>query len=197
MRKPLQAKIKKDVKWEWTEENTKYIDKIKKKITVLPPMYIPKEEEKLIIETDASQTYWGGILKAETFIENNRIEKICAYASGTFQGAQLNYHSNELEILAIIKTIKKFAIYLIPQEFIIRSDNNFFGYFLRTNITGDYKQGRLIRWQQWFNYYKFKVEHIAGEKNYLADALTRELHYKYIYQQEISSSQMTTTIIDE
>ena len=56
----------------------------------------------------------------------------------------------------------------------VRTDNKNFGYFLRTKISGDYKQGRLIRWQQWFNYYKFRVEHIAGTKNSLADALTRE-----------------------
>jgi hypothetical protein len=58
MRKPLQGKIKKDIKWEWTEKDTKYIDKIKSKIKTLPPMYIPKEEDQLIIETDVSQSYW-------------------------------------------------------------------------------------------------------------------------------------------
>ena len=63
IRKLLQTKIKKHVKWEWNDKDTKYIDKIKSKITILPQMYIPREEEKLIIETDASQTYWGGILK--------------------------------------------------------------------------------------------------------------------------------------
>lgn len=57
----------------------------------------------------------------------------------------------------------------------MRTDNKQFGYFLRTNIAGDYKQGRMLRWQQWFNYYRFKVEHIAGTKNSLADAMSGEL----------------------
>lgn len=35
----------------------------------------------------------------------------------------------------------------ISQEFTVSSNNKNFGYFLRTNITGDYKQGRLFRWQ--------------------------------------------------
>nr|WLW14337.1 MAG: RNase H protein [Endogenous cotton pararetrovirus] len=63
---------------------------------------------------------------------------------------------------------------LLPKEFVVRTDNKQFGPFIRNNITGDYKQGRLLRWQQWFNYYKFTIEHIRGEENYLADLLTRE-----------------------
>lgn len=57
----------------------------------------------------------------------------------------------------------------------MRTDNKQFGPFIRNNITGDYKQGRLLRWQQWFGYYKFNIEHIKGENNHLADTLTREM----------------------
>lgn len=138
----------------------------------LPTLYHPKEEDYMILETDASHGFWGGILKARN---EEGIEQLCRYTSGSFQGSELNYHSNEKEYLAIKKTIKKFSIYIISKEFEVRTDSKNFTYFLRTNIEGDYKQGRLLRWQQWFNYYKFKVVHIPGVKNSLADAMSREL----------------------
>ena len=96
----------------------------------------------MIIETDASQEYWGAILKARV---DDKDEYLCRYTSGSFQGPELNYHSNEKEYLAVKKAIKKFAIYVISSRFIIRTDNKNFGYFLKINIVGDYKQGRFFK----------------------------------------------------
>lgn len=149
IRKPLQKKLKKDVIFNWKKEDTDYINKIKKKLVNLPPLYLPSEEDYMILETDASGEHWGAVLKAKT---PNGEEKLCRYTSGTFQGPEINYHSNEKEYLAVKKGITKFRIYLISKEFLVRTDNKNFSYFLRTNISGDYKQGRLIRWQQWFNH---------------------------------------------
>ncbi|UTQ50644.1 MAG: reverse transcriptase (domains: peptidase, RT, RNase H) [Plant associated caulimovirus 1] len=171
-KKPLQGKLKKDVSFAWTEEDSKVVDKIKKKFTNVPPLYHP-------LETDASGDYWGAALKAKVKeSDGDYTEKLCRYTSGTFKKHELSYHSNEKECLAVKKGIKKFRVYLISSEFLVRCDNKNFGYFLRTNIADDYKQGRLVRWQQWFSHYKFKVEHIKGTNNVLADCLTREFHEK-------------------
>lgn len=175
MRKPLQTKLKKDVPWTWTHDDSNYMAKIKKGLNEFPKLYHPNPEDQLIIETDASNDFWGGILKAKTKDDTN--ELICRYTSGSFKAAELNYHSNEKEILAIINVIKKFTGYLTPVEFLIRTDNKNFTHFLTINHKGDYKQGRLIRWQMWFSRYQFKVEHISGETNVFADFLTREFHH--------------------
>ncbi|GJQ98434.1 Orf y [Tanacetum coccineum] len=119
MRQPLQGKLKKDIVWNWTQSDTDYIKKIKKNLTVFPKLYLPSNEDFLIIETDASEEIWGGILKAKT-PDNN--EKFCRYTSGSFKAAEKNYHSNEKELLAVKNVISKFS---------------------------DSKQGRLVRWQAW------------------------------------------------
>ncbi|GKA20044.1 Orf y [Tanacetum coccineum] len=150
MRQPLQGKLKKDIVWNWTQSDTDYIKKIKKNLTVFPKLYLPSNEDFLIIETDASEEIWGGILKAKT-PDNN--EKICRYTSGSFKAAEKNYHSNEKELLAVKNVISKFSAYLTPVTFLVRTDNKNFTYFLRTNIAGDSKQGRLVRWQAWFSHY--------------------------------------------
>nr|WOA03487.1 reverse transcriptase [Atractylodes mild mottle virus] len=174
IRKPFQAKLKKDVTWSWTDSDTSLMIKIKKGLKSFPTLYHPKLEDKLIIECDASDSFWGGILKAKTIDDEK--EYICRYTSGSFKQAELNYHSNEKEILAAMNTIKKFSGYLTPVEFLIRTDNKNFTFFLNTNHKGDYKQGRLIRWQMWFSRYSFTVEHLPGNKNVFADFLTREFN---------------------
>ncbi|KAJ9562266.1 hypothetical protein OSB04_007426 [Centaurea solstitialis] len=99
IRAPLQVKLKKDVPWEWNDSDTNYICKVKKNLTTFPKLYHPLPEDKLIIETDASGEYWGGVLKAI----NSDQELICRYASGSFKDAEKNYHSNEKEYLAVIR----------------------------------------------------------------------------------------------
>lgn len=152
------------------KEDCKYVEKIKKAVGPLPQLYHPSREDTMVIETDASEKHWGGILKA---ITPSGDEHIYRYASGTFTVPEQNYHSNEKEILALIKTIKRFKIFLLPKHFIARSDNQNVGYFVRTNISGDYKQGRLVRWQQFLQYYNFDIEYIEGTKNVLADIMSR------------------------
>ncbi|KAL2479787.1 RNA-directed DNA polymerase [Abeliophyllum distichum] len=92
MRTPLQKKLKKDYKWNWSKEDSLYVRKIKSKLKNLPPLYHPHKDDKMIIETDASQEFWGAALKAIT--EENE-EKLCSYASGTFNSAEKNYLINE------------------------------------------------------------------------------------------------------
>ncbi|KAH9288674.1 hypothetical protein KI387_032791, partial [Taxus chinensis] len=65
----------------WNEEMTEAIKRIKKQVLNLPPMSLPGQGLK-IIECDASENYWGAILKEKA--ENGK-EKICRYASGSFQ----------------------------------------------------------------------------------------------------------------
>nr|KAJ0189911.1 hypothetical protein LSAT_V11C800453960 [Lactuca sativa] len=101
MRKPLQAKLKKDVIWIWSNADTDYIKKIKKVLINFPKLYLPNIEDSLIIETDASDEFWGGVLKAKN---PKNEEQICRYTSGSFKAAEKNYHSNEKELLAETKT---------------------------------------------------------------------------------------------
>ena len=68
------------------------MDRVKAKVKKLPTLYHPGPDDKMIIETDASQEYWGAILKARV---DDKDEYLCRYTLGSFQGPELNYHSNE------------------------------------------------------------------------------------------------------
>ncbi|KAL4590526.1 hypothetical protein LXL04_003458 [Taraxacum kok-saghyz] len=102
----------------YVENEDDYIKKIKKILINFPKLYLQNIEDSLVIETDASDEFWGGVLKAKN---SKNEEQIC-----------------------------------------------------RTKIAGDNKLGRLVCWPEWFSRYTFTVEHLAGNKNVLADCLTRD-----------------------
>jgi len=188
IRKPLQTMLKDDHKWNWKESDTKYIDGIKIKILKnIPDLHFPKPNDIMIIETDASDQYWAGCLKAyigeKTFEELknskgkiHKEEQLCKYTSGSFSGATLNYHSNEKELLAILKTVKKFEIHIIQKPFLIRTDNNNLTYFkkMKFDKRSARSRSRWIRWQLELAEYQYEINHIAGTDNSLPDCLTRE-----------------------
>ena len=77
----------------------------------LPKLRLPNESDYLILQIDASDKYWTSILKTD-------LGEMCRYASGTFNNNQINYDINEKELLAIIKGINKFEIFLLPKPLI-------------------------------------------------------------------------------
>ena len=72
-----------------------------------------------IVQTDASQTGWGGILLAITNIGE---EKLCRYCIGTFNNYQKNFSSTNLEIEAIILVLEKLQLFLNQEQFTLRID---------------------------------------------------------------------------
>ena len=82
---------------------------------------------------------------------------------------------NEKELLAIIKGINKFEIFLLPKPFIIETDNTQVAGFIKNNTGKGVQVIRLSRWQTLFSYYNFKIVHIKGTDNFLADFLSRNV----------------------
>jgi len=79
----------------------------------LPVLNLPNEEDDLILETDASNEHWSAVLKIKEG------EKLCKYCSGSFNEAECNYPTMKKEILAVIRGIKKFLIFLPPKSFLV------------------------------------------------------------------------------
>jgi len=130
---------------------------------------LPNERDDFILKTDASNKHWSAVLKIKEG------EKLCEYYSGSFNKAECNYPMMEREILAVIRGVEKFLIFLSPKPFLIRTDCKGILSFEKTNLSNMPVQGRLPRWQLWLNQFSFSIEHIQGSKNSLADSLTREL----------------------
>ena len=92
---PLYSKTKNRRQKYFNKEDIKLVQKIKEFVKNLPTLHLPLDSEYKIIQTDASQTEWGGILLPLT---NNLEEKLCRYCNGTFNEYQKNPSSTDLEI---------------------------------------------------------------------------------------------------
>ncbi|GAV78588.1 hypothetical protein CFOL_v3_22054, partial [Cephalotus follicularis] len=102
----------------WTNIHTQLIKQIKIYAKEIPCLHLPTPEAQKIVETDASNLGYGGILKQKM----NDKEQLIQYTSGTWNNAQRNYATVKKEILAIVLCIQKFQSDLINQKFLVRVD---------------------------------------------------------------------------
>jgi len=94
LRGPLQDLLKKRMNQQWQAHHTSLVKQLKSLCKNLPRLAIPEPGDQLIVETDASEKYWGGVLKAEN---NDNREHVCRYANGCFKPAEINYHSKAFQ----------------------------------------------------------------------------------------------------
>jgi len=78
----------------------------------LPILNLPNEEDDLILNIDASNEHWSAIHKIK------KGEKLCKYYSGSFNKVVCNYRTMEKEILAVIRGIENFLIFIVPNLFL-------------------------------------------------------------------------------
>ena len=96
--------LKKDTKWEWTKSHSAIVDSLKNIICSKPALAIFNPNIPAIVYTDASREGYAGILTQKV----DNIERPVAYFSRQTNTSEKNYHSFELELLAIVKTLEKF-----------------------------------------------------------------------------------------
>ncbi|XP_031350303.1 uncharacterized protein K02A2.6-like isoform X1 [Photinus pyralis] len=125
----------------------------------------------IYITTDASKTGMSGVL---SHIMPDGVERIVACVSRTFTKAELNYSTVHREALACIFAIKKFHDYIFGQNFTIRTDQKALIAILGNNKeTNQTYANRLKRYALYLSNFSYKIEHIKGQKNVIADCFSR------------------------
>lgn len=92
-----------------------------------------------------------------------------AYFSQSTNKAEINYHSFELEMLAVVKAIERFHIYLYGINFTVVTDCHALVFALnKANLNP-----RVARWTFRLQNYTFKIMHREGRRMVHVDALSR------------------------
>ena len=118
---PLHAKLRKNGQKYFNSEDVKLVKEIKEKVKNLKPLELPLDNNNFIIETNASISGWGAILKQKPNKYSAKSEeRICRYASGTYKLKTVN--NTDREILAVIHALNSFRLYLGFKEFTVRTD---------------------------------------------------------------------------
>ena len=109
----------------------------------------------------------GGVLLQE----RNEVLHPIGFVSRKLLTREAKYSTIELECLAVVYTLTKFARYLLGRSFTLLSDHKPLSY-LRS---GRSVRGRLCRWALALQEYDFVVHHIPGSQNFFADFLSRNV----------------------
>ena len=107
--KPLNDLLKKDQKFEWTEDCQKSFEDLKKCFTEEPVLMMPNHMKPFQIESDASKYASGAVL---TQLNAYGDWHPCAFISKTFSPTERNYEIYDRELLAIIQALEEWRHYI-------------------------------------------------------------------------------------
>lgn len=118
-----------------------------------------------------------------------------AYFSQSTNGTEKKYHSFELEMLAMVRAVQRFHLYLYGISFTIVTDCNTLVYSInKANINP-----RIARWTLALQEYQFKVIHRPGKRMSHVDALSRSTCYVNALplERELEFRQLADPVIAE
>jgi hypothetical protein len=167
--KPLHDRLKMEPP-PWTDIHTNVVRTIKNQVKNLPCLYLPIPQAFKIVETDASDIGYGGILKQK--IDNK--EQVIAFTSKHWNPAQQNYSTVKKEVLAIVLSISKFQSDLLNQKFLVCVDCKSAKDILQKDVKNLASKQIFARWQAILSVFDFEIEYLKGSENSLPDYLTRE-----------------------
>ena len=162
---PLHQYTQKESPFVWSKEAEDAFDKLKAVLTETPVLAYPDPQLPFILDTDASNTGIGAVLSQS--IDGR--ERPVAFFSQTLGRAQRNYCVTRRELLAVVKSIRRFHAYLYGQRFVVRTDHSALQWLLNFRDP----EGQVARWLETLQEYNFTVEHRPGSKHVNADAMSR------------------------
>ena len=154
----------------WSDLHTQIVRQIKDQVQSIPLLHLADPSAPKIVETDASDIGYGGILKQ---VQGSK-EHIIQFTSAHWNDCQKNYSTVKKEILSIVLCITKFQSDLLNQKFLLRIDCKSAKEVLQKDVHNLASKQIFARWQAILSIFDFEIAYIKGEMNSLPDYLTRE-----------------------
>jgi transposase InsO family protein len=165
---PLTNLTADDVKWKWTPEEQDAFQVLKDALCEAPILAHADPAKQYVIQTDASAFAIGGFLAQN---QSDGSWRPIAYWSRKLNGAETRYSATERELLALVEAVDEWRVYIegSPHSVILRSDHR----PLMWLNSKPSLSSRLFRWVERLDGHAFRIEHVAGKANNVADALSR------------------------
>jgi hypothetical protein len=166
--RPLHNRTHKDAKWEWGNKEQESFDAIKEAICQHPVLAHPDPSKQYYLETEASGAAMGAILSQRQ--EDGWLHPI-AYMSQSFSGAEHNYDTHDKELLAIIKVLEFWRIFLegTKEPITVFTDHRNLEYWQESRTFNR----RHVRWHLLLASYHFRIHYRPGKQSGKPDALSR------------------------
>lgn len=164
--RPLSDLLRNGRKFEFGENQRRSFESLKQAITQRPVLTIFRYGAETELHTDASKWAFGAILLQRDF-DDGKMHPV-QYLSIKTSEMEQKYDSYELEVLAVVKAIKKFRVYLLGNPFKIYTDCKAFEATMKKKDVP-----KISRWALVLQEYDCEVIHRPGSKMQHVDALSR------------------------
>ncbi|QRW20759.1 Retrotransposable element Tf2 protein [Rhizoctonia solani] len=170
--RPLHNLTKKEIPWSWETQEEEAFQELKSLVTRSPVLIHSNPDLPYYLETDASGVAMGAILSQQG--EDNRLHPI-AYMSKSFSGAEANYDTHDKELLAIIKALEEWRIFLEATDKPIQvfTDHRNLEYWMQARTFNR----RHARWRIFLSDFNFEIHYRPGKQLGKPDALSRRADY--------------------
>lgn len=101
--------------------------------------------------------------------------KVIAYESRKLKEHEQKYSTYDMELTAVVHALKMWRHYLVGRKFLLMTDHHSLtSYFSQPTLNA-----RQVRWVDFLGGFDFEIKHLKGKENWVADALSRKVHYLY------------------
>ena len=158
----LQALLRKNAVWQWTEACSSAFQEVKRKLTSAPVLALPDPTKPFEVVTDACQTGIGAVL-----MQGGRP---IAFCGRLLKPAEQRYTTTDQELLAVVYALTQWRCYLqgAQHDFMLYTDHHPNTYF----ATQPNLSKRQARWSEKLQDYFFKWQYRPGKHN-VADPVSR------------------------
>ncbi|QRW15577.1 Retrotransposable element Tf2 protein [Rhizoctonia solani] len=169
---PLHNLTKKETPWSWGNLEEMAFQELKTFVTQSPVLIHSNPELPYYLETDASGVTMGAILSQRG--TDNWLHPI-AYMSKSFSGAEANYDTHNKELLAIIKALEEWRIFLEATDKPIQvfTDHCNLEYWMQARTFNQ----QHARWCIFLSNFNFEIHYQPGKQLGKPDALSRHVDY--------------------
>ena len=167
---PLTNMTRKNSIFDWDENCQNSFKKVKDYIKNGAILNHPDTSKPFYLFTDASDNALGSVLTQ--LVEG--VYRPIEFFSRKFGQSELNYSVYDKELLAIVESFKNWRHFLIhsTEEVQVFCDHNNLKFFRTTQLL----KPRHARWAEFLSEFSFKISHIPGKDNSVADALSRSFN---------------------
>jgi hypothetical protein len=173
--KPMTQLLEKEAKFKWSPQCEEAFLTLKKLLTTIHVLAQPDIEKPFDVYYDASDTNIGGVLMQDG--------RAIAYASRQLRRHEEHYPTHNLELLAVVHTLKVWRHYLLGNLVHIYNDHKRLKYlFTQPDLNMRYQ-----RWLELIKDYELKVYYHPGKAHVVADALSHKHRCNHITVQSPST----------
>ena len=170
---PLTNLLKKDQKFEWLDTCQHSFEELRQRLTTASVLALPSGKDGYVVYSDASKQGLGCVL-----MHNGRV---ISYASRQLKKQEQNYSTHDLELAAVVFSLKIWRHYLYGVPCQIFTDHNSLQYI----FTQKDLNLRQRRWLELIKDYDCTIEYHPGKANVVTDALSRKPEGSYAYLQTV------------